>query len=50
MKKLLVTFLFVTSFVNAQFFGPKQQEGLMNGGFGMTWIDGQPFYAIHLMP
>ena len=50
MKKLLVTFLFVTSFVNAQFFGPKQQEGLMNGGFGMTWIDGQPFYAVHLMP
>lgn len=49
MKKLLLI-LFISSIIQAQFMTPRAQEGILNGGLGLTWIDGQPFYAIHLTP
>jgi len=39
-----------TSKSNAQFQPPFQDEGFFNGGFGMTWIDGEPYYNVRIMP
>ena len=55
MKKLLITVLFIlfSISINAQinsFFSLKENEGLLAGGAGLTWIDGQPFYSLHLYP
>ncbi len=50
MKK---TFLFLILFAGisfGQFQPPNPNEGILGGGFGLTWIDGQAFYAVHLNP
>lgn len=36
--------------INAQFDHLRQDEGKLAGGMGLTWIDGQPHYAVHFTP
>lgn len=52
MKKFLVLLVYFISLLplNAQFFNLHQNEGLLSGGMGVTWIDGQPFYSVRFMP
>ena len=53
MRKYLLLFiaiLFLSSQASAQLFTPHQDEGNLAGGFGLTWINNQPFYNIHLTP
>lgn len=52
MKKLylLLSVVFFTSAINAQFIPPNPNEGLLGGGLGVTWIDGAPYYSFHLFP
>lgn len=50
MKKLIVFFiLFVNSFF-AQFEQLYQNDAILNGGFGITWINGAPHYAFRFFP
>ncbi|OGU55805.1 MAG: hypothetical protein A2V66_01320 [Ignavibacteria bacterium RBG_13_36_8] len=52
MKRKFI-FLFLISFivtVKAQFIPPNPNEGILAGGLGVTWINGQPFYSFHLFP
>lgn len=49
-KKLLFLFLAISSFLNAQFEHLQQNEALLSGGFGLTWIDGSPHYAFRFFP
>lgn len=51
--KSIFTFLFVLVFAissSAQFMPPPQDGANLMGGMGVTWIDGQPYYNIHLTP
>ncbi|MCF8260732.1 MAG: hypothetical protein K9J12_08160 [Melioribacteraceae bacterium] len=53
MKKLfLIIFLSAFIGINAQdmFSTLKQNEGMLGGGTGVTWIDGQPYYHLRLFP
>jgi hypothetical protein len=52
MKKLfLFSLLFLSATAFAQFNEfPGQQKGNLMGGFGLTWIDGQPNYAFRVRP
>lgn len=52
MKKLLLLFLLGGNLVFAQnpFFNLYQNEGLLSGGAGLTWIDGKPHYTLHFQP
>lgn len=52
MKKILLLLCLLTS-INIysqldQF--PRPGEGMLNGGLGLNWIDGELFYTFHLMP
>lgn len=51
MRKIYL-FLFISfnSLLFAQFEQLKQNEALLGGGFGLTWIDGRPHYAFRLYP
>lgn len=51
MKRLTIIlfFMFFIS-TNAQLYNLGQDQGLLRGGFGVTWINNQPFYAVHLTP
>jgi hypothetical protein len=49
--------IFVTAFVLifisnsfAQLYTLRENQGMLNGGLGVTWIDGQPYYGFHLRP
>lgn len=51
MKKVLLTILLFSGLTFGQFqtaLNPNQ--GMLGGGLGLTWIDGQAFYAVHLNP
>ncbi len=52
MKKIFaVIFLLSVITINAQFQkNLKPNEGELQGGLGLTWVDGQPFYGLHLTP
>ncbi len=52
MKKIvLVLFLLSSMVINAQFSSNlKPNEGLMQGGLGLNWVDGQPFYSFRVTP
>ena len=52
MKKTLTLFvsIILLSSTFAQFQQLRQDEGLLSGGMGMLWIDGQPHYAVRLQP
>ncbi|MBU1100468.1 MAG: hypothetical protein KKA84_08705 [Bacteroidetes bacterium] len=51
MKKLLLVLVLLSlQTINAQFFVPQSEEGLLGGGMGVTWIDGAPHYAVHIFP
>ena len=53
MKTKLLIIAFITLFFSnsfAQLYTLRENQGMLNGGFGMTWIDGQPFYSFHLQP
>ncbi|MBN1300336.1 MAG: hypothetical protein JW995_03900 [Melioribacteraceae bacterium] len=47
---LIITLLISFSSLKAQYFSLMQDEGLLAGGLGLTWIDGQPHYALHFRP
>lgn len=34
----------------AQLYTLRENQGMLDGGLGVTWIDGQPFYSFHLRP
>lgn len=54
MKKILLTLFVLFFFFNdtySQFNQfPNPNKGDLTGGLGMTWIDGQPFYAFRFRP
>lgn len=53
MKKSAAILLFLLSFfatTNAQFYDLKDDQGLLSGGGGVTWIDGQPYLTLHFNP
>ncbi len=53
MKKTLLFLLFFLSFQTAfcQWeMLPGANQGNIAGGMGLTWIDGQPYYAVHFRP
>ncbi|MGD8778530.1 MAG: hypothetical protein PVH88_06160 [Ignavibacteria bacterium] len=56
MKKntLLLTILLListNSFAQFSYYNKlRENEGLLGGGFGLTWIDGKPHYSIRLFP
>ncbi len=50
MKKILVLLFAALEVLNAQFITPQPEEGLLGGGAGITWINGQPHYSIHVFP
>lgn len=45
---LCIMTLLLASSAFAQF--PPTAENELTGGLGMTWIDNQPFYAVHVRP
>lgn len=45
---LFILALLLASSALAQF--PPSAENELRGGLGMTWIDNQPFYAVHVRP
>ncbi len=50
-KTFAVIFLLTSVLINAQFSSNlKPNEGLMQGGFGLNWVDGQPFYSFRITP
>lgn len=54
MKKILLT-LFVLFFFFSNNYSqfnqfPNPNQGELTGGFGLTWIDGQPYYAFRFRP
>jgi hypothetical protein len=52
MKKTLtiLSFILILNTTHAQFQQLRQDEGLLSGGMGMLWIDGQPHYSVRLQP
>ncbi|MBI9073499.1 MAG: hypothetical protein JEY94_17990 [Melioribacteraceae bacterium] len=51
MKKILLILFIVAAFpLSAQYYQIQQDEGLIGGGLGVTWIDGQPHYAMRFFP
>ena len=53
MKRILLIILFAIitqSSITAQLYTLRENQGMLNGGFGVTWIEGQPFYSFHLQP
>lgn len=53
MKKRVAVLLMVIfpAIANAQFYEyPLPQNGKLEGGLGLTWIDGQPYYTLHFTP
>jgi len=53
MKSILLTILvvFLTSMSFAQWDKyPRPDEGVMTGGMGINWIDGQPYYRVSFRP
>ena len=52
MKKLRLI-IFIVAFsaaLSAQFNEPRANEAIIGGGFGVTWIDNQPFYSFRFFP
>ncbi len=52
MKKIFTVVILFSLILTtkAQFDHLRQDQGMLAGGLGLTWIDGQPFYALHFMP
>lgn len=60
MKKLLPIFVLLitalplwgqtTSEAHSNFYKLRNNEGLIGGGFGMSWIDDQPYYSFRFFP
>jgi hypothetical protein len=47
----IILCLFFFKLTNAQFLSyPDANQGNINGGFGLTWIDGKPYNAFHFRP
>lgn len=50
-KYLLILVTVLAQFTNAQFDPSlKSNQGAMQGGFGMSWIDGNPHYSVRIAP
>lgn len=51
MKRLLLLIFIVSTFpIYGQFFPIQEDEGLLGGGLGVTWIEGQPHYSMRFFP
>ncbi len=52
MKNIFIILLISNILLQAQspFYNLRQDEGLFSGGFGLTWIDGEPHYSFQLQP
>ena len=52
MKKLLLLllWLFMITTAEAQLYKLQENEGIIGGGLGVTWIDGEPHYTFRLFP
>ena len=54
MKRMLVFFVLVLfsiqGFPQYNYYGLKQNEGMLAGGMGLNWIDGELYYSFHFMP
>lgn len=51
MKKFFILFLTFSFPLFAQFYDfPRPDEGYINGGLGLTWIDGKPYYRVSFRP
>lgn len=50
-KLVIISLIFsFTIYAQNQFFMLRQNEALIDGGLGLTWIDGKPHYAFHFRP
>ncbi|MCB9247392.1 MAG: hypothetical protein H6613_02035 [Ignavibacteriales bacterium] len=49
-KSIAILIVLLTSVTKAQMFIPNPHEGLIGGGAGLTWIDNEPYYSVHLFP
>ncbi|MDH7605241.1 MAG: hypothetical protein QHH13_10095, partial [Melioribacter sp.] len=49
-KLLIMIFLFLPDIVHCQFERLNQNEAMLGGSFGLTWIDGRPHYAFRIFP
>lgn len=47
---ILILALLFSSNSFAQLYSLRDNQGMFNGGLGITWIDGQPYYGFHLRP
>ena len=51
MKKLVLTLFLISGLTFGQFqTALNPNEGMLGGGFGLTWINGQAFYTVHVNP
>lgn len=51
MKKIILfSVLFICNSITAQYWGLQQNQAMLGGGFGLTWIDGTPHYALRFFP
>ena len=50
MKKTAFLLIIVSVITWGQFTQPKANEGILTGGMGLTWIDGNPHYTVRMMP
>lgn len=52
MKNKLLASIWIISatFTSGQIFSPNPNQALIGGAAGYTWIDGKPYYSIHLFP
>ncbi len=50
MKKTAFLLFIVSAITWGQFSQPKANEGILTGGMGLTWIDGNPHYTVRMMP
>jgi len=46
----IIFLLLLKTSIYSQFFYPRDNEGLLQGGLGMSWIDGEPHYSIMARP
>ncbi|MFH1196012.1 MAG: hypothetical protein V1720_09880 [bacterium] len=49
-RKIFLVIIFCSSSLFAQFNSLKDNQAMLAGGAGLTWINGQPFYTVHLFP
>ncbi len=49
-KLFIIIWLTFSVLTSAQIFRPNPNEGFIGGAAGLTWIDNEPYYSVHLFP